>query len=151
MVDLTQIFQDYFNWNFRPMPILNDISASIIRFWYELIISIGWCKKYVTPLLTHWSYLFLALTHQYKPCKTWPPKTVFISYGIYCRWHEVTLRPCPEWIMDLMTTAGITLYKTLIYTVINQLSFTTRCGILIWIAESYSFNDKWMLSSRSPE
>ena len=28
-------------------------------------ISIGWCKKEVTPLLTHWSYVFLALTHRY--------------------------------------------------------------------------------------
>ena len=24
----------------------------------------GWCKKDVTPLLAHWSYVFLALTHQ---------------------------------------------------------------------------------------
>ena len=28
-------------------------------------ISAGYCKKDVTPLLTHWSYAFLALTHQY--------------------------------------------------------------------------------------
>ena len=27
------------------------------------IISMGYCKKDVTPLLTHWSYVFLALTH----------------------------------------------------------------------------------------
>ena len=26
--------------------------------------SMVWCKKDVTPLLTHWSYIFLALTHQ---------------------------------------------------------------------------------------
>ena len=25
----------------------------------------GWCNKDVTPLLTHWSYVFLALTHRY--------------------------------------------------------------------------------------
>ena len=29
------------------------------------IILMGWCKKDVTPLLTHWSYIFLALTHRY--------------------------------------------------------------------------------------
>ena len=29
------------------------------------IILMGWCKKDVTPLLTHWNYVFLALTHQY--------------------------------------------------------------------------------------
>ena len=28
------------------------------------IISMGWCKKDVTPLLTHWCYVFLALTHR---------------------------------------------------------------------------------------
>ena len=27
-------------------------------------ILICWCKKDVTPLLTHWSYVFLALTHR---------------------------------------------------------------------------------------
>ena len=29
------------------------------------IIPMGWCKKDVTPLLTHWSYVFLALAHRY--------------------------------------------------------------------------------------
>ena len=29
--------------------------------------SMGWCKKDVTPLLTHWSYLFLALTQRCIP------------------------------------------------------------------------------------
>ena len=28
-------------------------------------ISMGQCKKYVTPLLMHWSYVFLALTHRF--------------------------------------------------------------------------------------
>ena len=30
-------------------------------------ISMGQCKKDVTPLLTHWSYVFLALTHRSNP------------------------------------------------------------------------------------
>ena len=30
-----------------------------------MTISMGWCKKDVTPLLIHWSYVFLALTHRY--------------------------------------------------------------------------------------
>ena len=29
-------------------------------------ISMGWCKKDVTPLLTHWSYVFLPLSHRYE-------------------------------------------------------------------------------------
>ena len=28
-------------------------------------ISMGWSKKDVTPLLQHWRYIFLALTHRY--------------------------------------------------------------------------------------
>ena len=35
--------------------------------------SMGLCKKDVTPLLTHWSYVYLALTHWY----------VFVIYIIY--------------------------------------------------------------------
>ena len=31
--------------------------------WY--VISMGYCKKDVTPLLKHWSYVFLALAHRY--------------------------------------------------------------------------------------
>ena len=29
-------------------------------------ISMGWCKKDVTPLLTYWSYFYLAVTHRYQ-------------------------------------------------------------------------------------
>ena len=31
----------------------------------HFLISMGYCKKDVTPLLTYWSYVFLALTHRY--------------------------------------------------------------------------------------
>ena len=34
------------------------------------IISMGQCKKEVTPLLTHWSYVFLTLIHRYGPFST---------------------------------------------------------------------------------
>ena len=30
-----------------------------------MMLLMGYCKKDVTPLLTHWSYVFLALTHRY--------------------------------------------------------------------------------------
>ena len=30
----------------------------------DRIVSLAKCKKDVTPLLTHWSYVFLALTHR---------------------------------------------------------------------------------------
>ena len=35
----------------------------VIKF-FALLISMGLYKKDITPLLTHWSYVFLALTHQ---------------------------------------------------------------------------------------
>ena len=36
----------------------------IFHSW-NIYISMRWCKKGVTPLLTHWGYVFLALTHRY--------------------------------------------------------------------------------------
>ena len=35
---------------------------------FQLIL-LGECKKDITPLLTHWSYVFLALTHRYEDWK----------------------------------------------------------------------------------
>ena len=45
-------------------------------------VSLGLCKKDVTPLLTHWSYVFLALTHWiYFPplCSCWFLRTLSLS------------------------------------------------------------------------
>ena len=35
-------------------------------------ISMGLCKKDVTPLLSHWSYVFLSLTHRYEVVVGYP-------------------------------------------------------------------------------
>ena len=35
-----------------------------------IFILMGWWKKDVTPLLTHWSYVFLALSHQFYDIST---------------------------------------------------------------------------------
>ena len=39
----------------------------VAEYWttHRAFISMGWCKKNVPPLLTHWSYVCLALTHWY--------------------------------------------------------------------------------------
>ena len=37
----------------------------------------GQCKKDITPVLTHWSYIFLALTHQYTESIKWQNKHFF--------------------------------------------------------------------------
>ena len=34
-------------------------------------ISMAQCKKYVTPLLTHWSYVFLSLTYRFSGWHLW--------------------------------------------------------------------------------
>ena len=43
----------------------NPAKCGQTRIHDELMISMGQCKKDVTPLLTHWSYVILALTHRY--------------------------------------------------------------------------------------
>ena len=46
--------------------IINTTLESRDPFHKQLVsIKMGYCKKDVTPLLTHWSYIFLALTHRY--------------------------------------------------------------------------------------
>ena len=39
--------------------------SSHSHLYQSMQISMGQCKKDVTPLLMHWSYIFLALTHRY--------------------------------------------------------------------------------------
>ena len=55
--------------------LLKNISLSVddeICCWYTFDILMGWCKKDVTPLLMHLSYIFLALTHRYEMCPSQP-------------------------------------------------------------------------------
>ena len=65
------------------------------------VISMGQCKKDITPLLMHWSYIFLALIHQYvfrklvNPCcaefiSVTPKKSIFyyISTQRLCRYFK---------------------------------------------------------------
>ena len=40
------------------------LAAKNILQKYVHKISLGYCKKDITPLLTHWSYVFLALTQR---------------------------------------------------------------------------------------
>ena len=42
------------------------VGNGILTDWTLRCISIGLCNKDVTPLLMHWSYVFLALTHWYQ-------------------------------------------------------------------------------------
>ena len=56
---------------------------------YCIHISMGQCKKDVTPLLMHWSYIFLALTHR---------------YIVFARWNCIITR----WYLSTILTIGTT-------------------------------------------
>ena len=46
----------------------------------------GQCKKDVNPLLTHWSYVFLVLTHQ-SPPSSLPPPSLSISLSRLSKYY----------------------------------------------------------------
>ena len=51
----------------------------------DQVIYMGWCKKDVTPLLAHCSYVFLALTHWYVRCSCLLVVTVSTYPGLQLR------------------------------------------------------------------
>ena len=53
------IIQNQIKWFKVPLTINN------LKYLYSKNISMGFCKKDVTPLRSHGSFVFLALTHQY--------------------------------------------------------------------------------------
>ena len=52
-------------WVSRWLKMTSAIFNDVIQSSKAINISIGYCKKDVTPLQTHWSSVFLALTHWY--------------------------------------------------------------------------------------
>ena len=67
------------------------VSISVVRLY--LIISLGYCKNDVTPLLTHWSYVFLALTHRYITLKALfsiSSEKLFKAKKILS-WHKISI------------------------------------------------------------
>ena len=54
------------NYHYKKIYKKQMISIITMMVNYMYIISMGYCKKDITPLLSHWSYVFLALTHQHK-------------------------------------------------------------------------------------
>ena len=65
-----------------PEISINKISRNDIEWKYILM---GQCKKDVTPLLTHWSYVFLALTHRYILYFLLPKYVCDIEMCVSCR------------------------------------------------------------------
>ena len=66
--------------------------SSNIKYYVD-----GLCKKEVTPVLTHWSYVFLAITHQcitYSNQCAWYLRPIKAKETINCPW----LLPAPLWL-----------------------------------------------------
>ena len=62
-----------------PMQVWDKFMLNSFYRWLS-------AKKDVTPLLTHWSYVFLALSHQYK------------ATNLTC--HHASLGACPGWLLN---------------------------------------------------
>ena len=88
------------NWLFiaRVWPRSQGLPPVAGAYWETN--SMGWCKKDVTPLLTHWSYVFLALTHRFvfqqldiicNACVI--PSAASISYISKCAPYITTTKP----------------------------------------------------------
>ena len=63
-----------------------------------------WCKKDVSPLLTHWNYVFLALTHQYHLHQQWTKENERITSDF-----DTTHSPHP-WALGFLLYFGWNLY-----------------------------------------
>ena len=73
-------------------PNCNEFCIIIEIFSFKKMYSIGQCKKDVTPLLKHWSYVFLALTRCIWLC--WPEKCAPDWWGLKAKslhyfWHQL--------------------------------------------------------------
>ena len=82
MLDRQNAINPMMNWCTYALHGLNELRqivyvVSSYRLWthdrhqytshiilFSRIKSMGWCKKNITQLLTHWSYIFLALSHR---------------------------------------------------------------------------------------
>ena len=53
--------------NWKNFIVQQDTKLSLLSIGAEkfLVVLMGWCKRYVTPLLTYWSYAPFALSHRY--------------------------------------------------------------------------------------
>ena len=60
---------------------VDKLSHWWLEHWLGTLISMALCKKDLTPLLMHWSYVFLALSHRY----------TFLWMHSFYIWHKWSL------------------------------------------------------------
>ena len=65
MMTFTLVPESLINQQSQIMVFLRNKLMQTVSCDSQRCTSMGLCKKDVIPLLTHWSYVFLALTHQY--------------------------------------------------------------------------------------
>ena len=75
--NLLKIYRIFPNLTWLILALWCQVLASWVLILIELNqMSMVWYKKDVTPLLMHWSYIFLALTHRYN--------TFWLGMGVIC-------------------------------------------------------------------
>ena len=118
------------------MPVLYIATISCLisinlTWWY--IILMGWCKNDVTPLLTPWSYVFLALTHRYKLQIFTTKKHGWIIACCLVWWHEMWSYSINN-ISDIITGCySMSCYTVLVWLVLSFVKYYRANGVLIFI------------------
>ena len=70
------------------VPIWEKMALTTARqFICVTPISMAWSKTTITPLLTHWSYCSLALSHRYIPCYFYYGSLSFMIFNV---WHKTS-------------------------------------------------------------
>ena len=87
--------------------IANECYYSTVLYWcivnvYFTYISMAQCKTVVTPLLTHWSYCSLALSHRYTPYRVGRLNMSDTCHN--CRWRN-RIR-CATWCAKCTVNCG---------------------------------------------
>ena len=117
----------------------------------------GKCKKDVTPLLTHWSYVFLAPTHRYAFCMchfcdtevthgvdytvNTVPVGVLLTQGTKASVVIVMVWFVPGWAGERLTHWGLVTSYGVIGLGQNWVSW----WLIAWLASMHYLNHTWLI------
>ena len=134
----------YFTEDAKPRPAKPPLNFGGRLTWVDFLkvhISMGWCKKDVTPLLTHWRYIFLALTHQYIMRRFWTTLLITARMPWYYARHNISiLFYMAPWTDSLV----ICMHQGACFCHIWPLMMCTKHGMPYW--EKYT---EWNLISKA--
>ena len=112
----------------------------IIHYIHIYYISMGWYKKDAAPLLTHCSYVSLALTHRYGPCIIW--------IKIYTKYEHVHIYGDPTYFKSSIFVVETELNATLDYVIafVNHSMWSVIHSLIILISINHlcnALNNDW--------